>query len=692
MSLTARTQDFLNDLDRVARIRPDIAQSLGAIADPLTQAEAEGETASGKLGLERDIEDVSITSQNLRRGVFRLLVLGDMKRGKSTFLNALIGENLLPSDVNPCTALLTVLRYGPEKRVTIHFTDDRSPQTIDFASFKQQYTIDPTEAKALEERQEPAFPDVSHAVVEYPLSLLEKGVEIVDSPGLNDTEARNELSLGYINNCHAVLFVMRASQPCTLGERRYLENYIKDRGLSVFFLINAWDQVKESLLDPDDMDAVREAEERLRKVFRSNLAEYCTVDGYDVYDERVFEISAIKALRKRIKAPNASLERTGFPEFMGALKTFLTQERAVAELRQARTLARQTQLRVTEAVDRRIPMLGQDIDELKQRIDSVDPDFAALKRIRDDFKTDIRDMRDRKANAVVESFRAFVFKLEATFEEDFTRYQPSFSFLDSLNPSKQAEFQRGLEKAFQQYANDKFAEWTRMAKPYLDDAFQKLSEAAQQHGSSYVQVTDSITEKLTGRPIEHTFIPTSEDSTVPGWARWAAGLWSLSYGNVAGLAMAATGFEWQNIFLNLIATISITAIAAAFLGPISIPLFMALTGLGIGVVQADRMKDQMLKTVKEEMVKSLPLLVEEQRLPITEAVHECFNTYEKEAIARIDDDIQARKAEIENLLKQKESREIDRDSELNRLRSLEEAVINECQRLESTYQTLLCAV
>ena len=42
-------------------------------------------------------------------------------------------------------------------------------------------------------------------MVEYPLPLLQKGIEIVDSLGLNDTEARNELSLGYVNNCHAIL-------------------------------------------------------------------------------------------------------------------------------------------------------------------------------------------------------------------------------------------------------------------------------------------------------------------------------------------------------------------------------------------------------------------------------------------------------------------------------------------------------
>jgi GTPase SAR1 family protein len=94
------------------------------------------EDTSGQLGLGPVIADLSTASQNLSSEVFRLLVLGDMKRGKSTFLNALMGENLLPTDVNPCTAVLTILRYGPEKRVTVHFSDERSPETLSFDAFK----------------------------------------------------------------------------------------------------------------------------------------------------------------------------------------------------------------------------------------------------------------------------------------------------------------------------------------------------------------------------------------------------------------------------------------------------------------------------------------------------------------------------------------------------------------------------
>ncbi len=105
MTYKIEPDSFINDLDRVAKVRSQIANSLKKISQTLKQGESEGKKTSGELGLFRDIEDLSKASTNLRQGVFRLLVLGDMKRGKSTFLNALIGENLLPSDVNPCTAL-----------------------------------------------------------------------------------------------------------------------------------------------------------------------------------------------------------------------------------------------------------------------------------------------------------------------------------------------------------------------------------------------------------------------------------------------------------------------------------------------------------------------------------------------------------------------------------------------------------
>ena len=524
--------------------------------------------------------------------------------------------------------------------------------------------------------------------MEYPLPILQKGVEIVDSPGLNDTEARNELSLGYIHNCHAILFVLRASQPCTLAERRYLENYIKDRGLTVFFLINAWDQVKEALIDPDDQEELAEAETRLRQVFHANLSDYCVVEGHDLYEERVFEISALQALRKRVKDPDADLTGTGFPAFLRALNTFLTQERAVAEMRQARILARGVEHRVRESVARRIPLLQQDMQEFRERVESVAPEFEKLTQIRDEFRDEIRSVRDREARAIADSFRSYLLGLEKTFETDFLIYQPDLKLFDFLNQGKRDDFKASLEQGFQQYINDKFFAWTKQAERELDKAFRRLADSAAQYRSSYNRITEQITEKLTGQTIgvqAHAEVGASS----PGWASWAMGLISLASANPAGVAMAALGFDWKNIMLNFLTASSVAVIGAVLLGPAIAPVLFLLSGFGMSMMQADQGRQELVKTLKKELIKHLPQVAQEQWQSIYSAVQECFDAYEREVMKRMTDDIGARQRELDTLLSQKQTREINREMEIRRLQQMQETIGKASQAVEEAYRSLL---
>jgi len=485
---------------------------------------------------------------------------------------------------------------------------------------------------------------------------------------------------------------LRASQPCTLGERRYLENYIKNRGLAVFFLINAWDQVREGLIDPDDEEELQEAEYKLHRVFKANLAEYCQVDGHNIYDERVFAVSAIKALRKRLKEPLASLEGTGFPEFMGALNTFLTRERAISELRQARTLARQTYNRIHEAVERRIPLLVQDTNELKTRLNSVEPEFQKLTHIRDQFKEEIKTVRDSKAKAIADSFRTYILNLGNTFESDFLRYQPELRFGDFIDQGKKQKFESALQHAFEQYINDKLSAWSLTAEREMDAAFMQLSTSAANYGASYTKVTQKITEKLTGQKLQPDIGKSTEDNS-PAWANWAMGLFSLASGNMAGALLMGAGFDWKSILLNYFTVMGLSTIivwafpAAAILGPVG----LALLGLGVGVFQADHARKELLKAAKKELVKYLPKVANEQWQPIHDAVKECFDVYEREVTQRVNDDINSRKAELDNLLKQKESYEINQEAEVQRLKKLEADISTESGKIETVYQNLLAA-
>ena len=550
-------------------------------------------------------------------------------------------------------------------------------------------TIDPAEAKQLEANEELAFPNVSHAIAEYPLPLLEKGVEIVDSPGLNDTEARNELSLGYINNCHAILFMLRATQPCTLAERRYLETYLDVRGLSIFFLINAWDQVKESLIDPEDETEVAEAEAKLHKLFRTHLTDYCQIDGMDCYSDRVFAISALEALRQRLKDPNISLEETSLEAFVQSLNVFLTQERAIAELRQARTLGRETRDRFQETVARRIPLMSQDADELKQRIASVKPEFEALSDIQTQFRGEIRSTRDRQAQTTANSLKTYLHQLEETFEEDFLRYQPELGLSEFVSGTGRNVFAIKLRKAFERYVNDKFHAWSKTAEKEIDESFETLSKSAATYGSSYQEVTDRMTEKLTGQARIHGPPKGKDDDSSPSWVKWAMGLLSLASNNPVGVVMAATGFDWQSILVNFLVTSTVTFVASALFGSIFGPLGILLAGFGVGAFQLDHARKELAKAMKKELVKHLPKIANEQWQPVYDGVQACFDKYEEQVMGKIEQDICDRKAELDNLVSQKESREIDRDAEIARLREAEVNIQAASSRIDAAYQHAL---
>ncbi|OKH20206.1 dynamin [Hydrococcus rivularis NIES-593] len=677
---------FISDVEKAKRARQEFAEYLSQMTQTLVTSEAEGEKASGRLGLEQDIADLNNVSENLRQGLFRLLVLGDMKRGKSTFLNALIGEKVLPADVNPCTAVLTIVRYGNDKQVTIHFNDSKSPETLDFLTFKQRYTIPPDEAKRLEEEGKQAFPDVNYAVVEYPLDILKNGVEFIDSPGLNDTEARNNLTLGYINNCHAILFVLSATQQCTKEERRYLENYLKDRGLTTFFLINGWDLIANKV---DDEEEIEEAQGRIRTVFQSNLTPYCQVNGKNLYERRVFELNSLGALKARRNQPPGSLVGTGFDRFILSLDTFLTEERIIAELLKVKGLARQTYQHVHEAVERRLPLLDKGVEELRQKIKNVEPQFKQLVEIRDKFKDEIHTTSENYANGLADDFYHYFSNLSNTLETDFAPYQPNLKVFELLKAGKRKEFEQKLEQAFKQYFNDKMAAWSKGAEQKLKEAFSQLAQSAEAYGDVYSQITDKISEKLTGQPLETTTV-SSEDKS-PGWARWAGTAAGVLLGNYAGAALVGMGvLNWKALITQFITLVVANVILIEFFGVfLGGPIGMALAAMVVGPIQLAAARNQLIKTAKAEMKKSLPKIAKEQAWKVYNSVKEVFDNFEDEVNQRINSDIQSRKTELDELLAQKEYREIDHKKEVERLKALNGQIFAQWNCIEAAYDKLL---
>ncbi len=169
------------------------------------------------------------------------------------------------------------------------------------------------------------------------------------------------------------------------------------------------------------------------------------------------------------------------------------------------------------------------------------------------------------------------------------------------------------------------------------------------------------------------------------------GLVSLSTGNIAGVVLASAGFDWKNILVNSLAVIGIYGFLSIFSVPVLLggPLGVLVVGLGVGAWQAEQARKELIKATKKEFVKYLPQIAQEQWEPIHQAVKDCFDVYDREVITGLNDDIKSRRAELDNLVEQKQSREINRDAELKRLNNLDADVASECRTVSTLYDSLL---
>ncbi|NER80398.1 MAG: hypothetical protein F6K42_12635, partial [Leptolyngbya sp. SIO1D8] len=106
-----------------------------------------------------------------------------------------------------------------------------------------------------------------------------------------------------------------------------------------------------------------------------------------------------------------------------------------------------------------------------------------------------------------------------------------------------------------------------------------------------------------------------------------------------------------------------------------------MVGGGVLAAQAEVVRQKFLSTTKDEFVKYLPQIADEQWRPVYKAVQSCFEVYEENVIGRISADIEAREAELNNVLQQKQSHDINRDQEIHRLTTLKESIADEMQSI-----------
>ena len=202
------------------------------------------------LGAEFEADRVRLDQllQRLREQRCYLAVLGQFKRGKSTLVNALLGEAVLPTAVVPLTSIPTFLHGGEQLAARVVFDNGKpeerfsGPQAGSLAEFLARFVTESANPhNQLGVRQVEAT---------YPAPVLAKGVALIDTPGIGSTFRHNtEATINFLPQCDAALFVVSADPPITEVEVEFLK--LAHRKLArLFFILN-----KVDYLDADECRA-----------------------------------------------------------------------------------------------------------------------------------------------------------------------------------------------------------------------------------------------------------------------------------------------------------------------------------------------------------------------------------------------------------------------------------------------------
>lgn len=339
--------NLVDQFSAYGRWRADVAEAVASLRRWLSDNDV-GD-AQGDMRLQYVLD-------RLRDDKLTVAFVAEFSRGKSELINAVFfadyGSRILPSSAGRTTMCPTELKWSPGDRPEIRllpiatraaqasvselkrFPDEWevAPLPADSAEGLQRalarvgettrvdqdtarsygFTIDPKGEEGLKPGADGLveIPSWRHAVIQFPHPLLEQGLVVLDTPGLNAIGAEPELTLSLLPNAHAVLFILAADTGVTQSDLAVWREYVhagQGRQKGRLVVLNKIDGLWDGLRDEAQIDA--EIDRQVASV----------ADTLEVSRACVFPVSAQKGLVGRIGHDAALVERSRLPALERAL-------------------------------------------------------------------------------------------------------------------------------------------------------------------------------------------------------------------------------------------------------------------------------------------------------------------------------------------------------------------------------------
>lgn len=262
---------------------------------------------SQKLGDSEMGKKIRHAKEALSTDSLNVLVMGEFSSGKSTFLNALLGDKIFPSSALPCTGCIAEIQYSDNWTFTLIPKDkNKKSFTIQRSQLKEYTSIDHNDTK---------LNPYEKLLVSAPMPLCKHGVKLIDSPGLNDPTSHDKTTLEYMPQVDATIFCMDSQHANSLSDGNAIDLMRECGHDAIIYVLT-----KIDLVDEDEVDEVR-SHICKKLVSRTSLGK----DG-------IFFLDSKSALKAKMDGNAAMLRKSQLPIFEESLEKILAGEKGRIKL------------------------------------------------------------------------------------------------------------------------------------------------------------------------------------------------------------------------------------------------------------------------------------------------------------------------------------------------------------------------
>ena len=423
---------------------------------------------------EKALSALQELKKDVENDFFTVVVLGEFKRGKSTFINALLRTDLLPTDVLPETATINALMYSETPTVQVVMNDGREETGEASREYLQRFSA----------REDGGLANnVKYIKIGYPSALLKNNLVIVDTPGVDDiNESRSEVTYRFIPKANAVIILLDAKSPLKKTEKDFIDSKLLPLGLdTILFAANKFDAVD----DEEDEDYLEDLRIRLGKAFKIGER------NAQLRKIQLYPLSAKWALQGILQNKPNLTAASGIEELTDALQEMVfngkvEQNKIFHYKRRLRSIL---DARLRDLENRRtiknadIGALKEAVVQIRQMINDQANDKIQISEYVDREKQNIKSM-------VNKSLRFFHHRTEETVVENIEMY-------------KGADFKEYVERRISRLMQREMETWVANYSPQIEHLLTSL-EREISRGLSYRFNQKVKIEAVSNENMQHT--------------------------------------------------------------------------------------------------------------------------------------------------------------------------------------------